>query len=235
MQSPSLPTESFWAFDLHCSEVFRTKNSALFHIGQKRTKLDALRSRWFYLRKSQAPALLSTLCKRGWWGSGPDLCQLHVGLAFSSCQTSDFRLHIFSCTNFGLPLPFIYWESLNFISPIIKRAFAVDMWQFYLWSYFKTSVDSLLPFLLLRSLLLASFIYMLTRYYIVFLFLVSITLQSEYPKYTTLLAKILEGLLSRNNVEDKIHHYTEVNIALNCTPQLALSWAMWLVSQYKSI
>ncbi|XP_009617650.1 tripeptidyl-peptidase 2 [Nicotiana tomentosiformis] len=38
----------------------------------------------------------------------------------------------------------------------------------------------------------------------------SLLLKSEYPKYTTLLAKILEGLLSRNNVEDKIHHYTEI-------------------------
>uniref|UniRef100_A0A5B6YUZ2 Tripeptidyl-peptidase 2 n=1 Tax=Davidia involucrata TaxID=16924 RepID=A0A5B6YUZ2_DAVIN len=38
----------------------------------------------------------------------------------------------------------------------------------------------------------------------------SISLKSEYPKYTSLLAKIMEGLLSQNNVEDKIHHYEEV-------------------------
>jgi hypothetical protein len=35
--------------------------------------------------------------------------------------------------------------------------------------------------------------------------------QSEYPKYTPLLAKILEGLLSQSNIEDKIHHDEEVN------------------------
>ncbi|XP_075650428.1 tripeptidyl-peptidase 2-like [Castanea sativa] len=34
--------------------------------------------------------------------------------------------------------------------------------------------------------------------------------KSEYPKYTPLLAKILEGLLSQSNVEDKIHHDEEV-------------------------
>lgn len=34
--------------------------------------------------------------------------------------------------------------------------------------------------------------------------------QSEYPKYTPLLAKILESLLSQNGVKDKIHHYEEV-------------------------
>ncbi|XP_059629254.1 tripeptidyl-peptidase 2 isoform X2 [Cornus florida] len=38
----------------------------------------------------------------------------------------------------------------------------------------------------------------------------SISLKSEYPKYTPLLSKILEGLLSQNNVEDKIHHYEEL-------------------------
>ncbi|CAH9123538.1 unnamed protein product [Cuscuta epithymum] len=38
----------------------------------------------------------------------------------------------------------------------------------------------------------------------------SLTLKSEYPKYTPLLAKILESLLSRNNVADKIHHYEEI-------------------------
>ncbi|KAL0304275.1 UNVERIFIED_CONTAM: Tripeptidyl-peptidase 2 [Sesamum radiatum] len=37
----------------------------------------------------------------------------------------------------------------------------------------------------------------------------SISLKSEYPKYTPLLAKILEALVSQNNVEDKIHHYEE--------------------------
>ncbi|XP_011076155.1 tripeptidyl-peptidase 2 isoform X2 [Sesamum indicum] len=38
----------------------------------------------------------------------------------------------------------------------------------------------------------------------------SISLKSEYPKYTPLLAKILEALISQNNVEDKIHHYEEI-------------------------
>ncbi|RAL51416.1 hypothetical protein DM860_010918 [Cuscuta australis] len=38
----------------------------------------------------------------------------------------------------------------------------------------------------------------------------SITLKSEYPKYTTLLAKILECLLSQNNVRDKIRHHEEI-------------------------
>ncbi|KAL7003416.1 tripeptidyl-peptidase II Tpp2 [Sarracenia purpurea var. burkii] len=38
----------------------------------------------------------------------------------------------------------------------------------------------------------------------------SISLKSEYPKYTPLLAKILEGLLSQNNVEDKMHHFEEI-------------------------
>lgn len=41
--------------------------------------------------------------------------------------------------------------------------------------------------------------------------LATIYLQSEYPKYTPLLSKILEGLLSQKNGEDKIHHYEEVN------------------------
>ncbi|KAI9162128.1 hypothetical protein LWI28_024106 [Acer negundo] len=35
-------------------------------------------------------------------------------------------------------------------------------------------------------------------------------LKSEYPKYTPLLAKILEGLLSRSSVGDKVHHNEEV-------------------------
>ncbi|KAK3220700.1 hypothetical protein Dsin_014670 [Dipteronia sinensis] len=35
-------------------------------------------------------------------------------------------------------------------------------------------------------------------------------LKSEYPKYTSLLAKILEGLLSRSSVGDKVHHNEEV-------------------------
>lgn len=34
--------------------------------------------------------------------------------------------------------------------------------------------------------------------------------QSEYPKYTPLLAKILEGLVSESNAEDKICHDEEV-------------------------
>ncbi|CAL5379946.1 unnamed protein product [Camellia sinensis] len=38
----------------------------------------------------------------------------------------------------------------------------------------------------------------------------SVGWQSEYPKYTPLLAKILEGLLSQNNVEDKIPHLGEI-------------------------
>ncbi|GFZ15349.1 tripeptidyl peptidase ii [Actinidia rufa] len=38
----------------------------------------------------------------------------------------------------------------------------------------------------------------------------SVSLKSEYPKYTPLLAKILEGLLAQNNVEDKICHYEEI-------------------------
>ncbi|KAF3966835.1 hypothetical protein CMV_009090 [Castanea mollissima] len=40
--------------------------------------------------------------------------------------------------------------------------------------------------------------------------MLSVSLKSEYPKYTPLLAKILEGLLSQSNVEDKIHHDEEV-------------------------
>lgn len=39
--------------------------------------------------------------------------------------------------------------------------------------------------------------------------MISIFWQTEYPKYTPLLAQILEGLLSQE-VEDKIHHYEEV-------------------------
>lgn len=35
-------------------------------------------------------------------------------------------------------------------------------------------------------------------------------MQSEYPKYTPLLAKILEGVLSRSNVENIISHHKEV-------------------------
>ncbi|KAL8049653.1 hypothetical protein ABFS82_06G032900 [Erythranthe guttata] len=38
----------------------------------------------------------------------------------------------------------------------------------------------------------------------------SISLKSEYPKYTPLLAKILEALISQNNFEDKIQHYEEI-------------------------
>ncbi|KAL2550422.1 Tripeptidyl-peptidase 2 [Forsythia ovata] len=38
----------------------------------------------------------------------------------------------------------------------------------------------------------------------------SVLLKLEYPKYTPLLAKILEGLLSQKNGEDKIHHYEEI-------------------------
>lgn len=38
----------------------------------------------------------------------------------------------------------------------------------------------------------------------------SISLKNEYSKYTPLLVKILEALVSQNNVEDKIQHYEEV-------------------------
>ncbi|CAI8593694.1 unnamed protein product [Vicia faba] len=41
------------------------------------------------------------------------------------------------------------------------------------------------------------------------------SLKSEYPKYTPLLAKILEGLVSRSNIKDKIHHDEEVIDAAN--------------------
>ncbi|KAK8710528.1 hypothetical protein V6N13_145848 [Hibiscus sabdariffa] len=41
------------------------------------------------------------------------------------------------------------------------------------------------------------------------------SLKSEYPKYTTLLAKILESLLSRSNTGGKINHYEEVISAAN--------------------
>ncbi|PON90851.1 Tripeptidyl peptidase [Trema orientale] len=43
----------------------------------------------------------------------------------------------------------------------------------------------------------------------------SLSLKSEYPKYTPLLAKILEGLLSRYNIEDKIGQYEKVIDAAN--------------------
>lgn len=36
------------------------------------------------------------------------------------------------------------------------------------------------------------------------------SLKSEYHKYTPLLAKILEGVLSRSNIEDKFHHFIEI-------------------------
>ncbi|KAL8138735.1 hypothetical protein V2J09_004736 [Rumex salicifolius] len=39
--------------------------------------------------------------------------------------------------------------------------------------------------------------------------------ESEYPKHTPLLAKILEGLLSQNNAADKIQYYEEVVVAAN--------------------
>ncbi|XVE58530.1 hypothetical protein DITRI_Ditri04bG0176600 [Diplodiscus trichospermus] len=41
------------------------------------------------------------------------------------------------------------------------------------------------------------------------------SLKSEYPEYTPLLVKILESLLSRSNIGDKIHHYEEVIVAAN--------------------
>ncbi|MBA0685284.1 hypothetical protein Goari_012955, partial [Gossypium aridum] len=37
------------------------------------------------------------------------------------------------------------------------------------------------------------------------------SLKSEYPKYTPLLVKILESLLSRSNIGDKIHYYEKVS------------------------
>ncbi|KAJ7974178.1 tripeptidyl-peptidase 2-like [Quillaja saponaria] len=43
----------------------------------------------------------------------------------------------------------------------------------------------------------------------------TVTLKSEYPKYTPLLAKVLEGVLSRSNFKDKIHHDEEVISAAN--------------------
>ncbi|KAF7813180.1 tripeptidyl-peptidase 2-like isoform X1 [Senna tora] len=41
------------------------------------------------------------------------------------------------------------------------------------------------------------------------------SLKSEYPKYTPLLAKILEGLVSRSNIKDKINHDEEIIDAAN--------------------
>lgn len=38
----------------------------------------------------------------------------------------------------------------------------------------------------------------------------SISLKTEYPKYTPLLAKILEGMLSQNNVKNKSEHLEEI-------------------------
>ncbi|KAL2324539.1 hypothetical protein Fmac_023597 [Flemingia macrophylla] len=43
----------------------------------------------------------------------------------------------------------------------------------------------------------------------------SASLKSEYPKYTPLLAKILEGLVSRSYIKDKFHHNEEVIDAAN--------------------
>ncbi|XP_024625143.2 tripeptidyl-peptidase 2 isoform X2 [Medicago truncatula] len=42
----------------------------------------------------------------------------------------------------------------------------------------------------------------------------SVLLKSEYPKYTPLLAKILEGFVSRSNIKDKSHHHEEVHTAI---------------------
>jgi hypothetical protein len=50
-----------------------------------------------------------------------------------------------------------------------------------------------------------------------------VSLQSEYPKYTPLLAKILEGLVSRSNIKDKIRHDEEVHIFYS-------KWLTWIVS-----
>ncbi|XP_057424626.1 tripeptidyl-peptidase 2-like isoform X1 [Lotus japonicus] len=43
----------------------------------------------------------------------------------------------------------------------------------------------------------------------------SALLKTEYPKYTPLLVKILEGLVSRSNIKDKFHHDEEVIDAAN--------------------
>ncbi|XP_061350960.1 tripeptidyl-peptidase 2 isoform X2 [Gastrolobium bilobum] len=43
----------------------------------------------------------------------------------------------------------------------------------------------------------------------------SASLKSEYPKYTPLVARILEGIVSRNNIKDKISHDEEVIDAAN--------------------
>ncbi|AES62527.2 tripeptidyl peptidase II [Medicago truncatula] len=43
----------------------------------------------------------------------------------------------------------------------------------------------------------------------------SVLLKSEYPKYTPLLAKILEGFVSRSNIKDKSHHHEEIINAAN--------------------
>ncbi|XP_047941197.1 tripeptidyl-peptidase 2 isoform X1 [Salvia hispanica] len=43
----------------------------------------------------------------------------------------------------------------------------------------------------------------------------STKLKSEYPKYTPLLAKLLDALVSQNNFQDKIHHYEEIIAAAN--------------------
>lgn len=42
--------------------------------------------------------------------------------------------------------------------------------------------------------------------------------QSEYPNYTPLLAKILEGVLSEDKVEDKCLHLQEVIFLLISPP-----------------
>ncbi|KAG4939664.1 hypothetical protein JHK86_045805 [Glycine max] len=43
----------------------------------------------------------------------------------------------------------------------------------------------------------------------------SALLKSEYPKYTPLLATILDGLVSWSNIKDKIHHDEEIGFSLN--------------------
>ncbi|KAG4998232.1 hypothetical protein JHK85_029671 [Glycine max] len=43
----------------------------------------------------------------------------------------------------------------------------------------------------------------------------SASLKTEYPKYIPLLAKILEGLVSRSSIKDKVHHDEEVIDAAN--------------------
>ncbi|GAB2225922.1 hypothetical protein Drorol1_Dr00021697 [Drosera rotundifolia] len=44
---------------------------------------------------------------------------------------------------------------------------------------------------------------------------ISASLKAEYLKHTPLLAKILDALVTRNNVEDKVQHYEQIIDAAN--------------------